>query len=42
MIPMSPRTVSCPSCGFTANVQARQGKTELRCPKCGKDFSVWQ
>jgi DNA-directed RNA polymerase subunit RPC12/RpoP len=38
---LSSKLVVCPSCGYRATVRARQGKTELRCPKCGKEFNVW-
>lgn len=30
----------CPTCGATLRLPKRKGKHTVRCPRCGKDFSV--
>ena len=38
---MSSRVVRCPECSYAASIRLKMGKNELRCPKCGKEFTVW-
>jgi len=39
---VSSKVVRCPDCGYTARIRLRGGKNELRCPKCKKEFTVWE
>ena len=43
MFPVSDvsQLVRCPECDFSAKVRPRGGKMDLKCPKCGKEFTVY-